>query len=1732
MPFDPSAPIDVLDSPTAGASPGTPPQTFDPTAPVTAEAKQFDPAAPVDPEHPYVTKVNSDPTLSPAEKQSRVDSFNQGLAKFDFDEPVTPIERYGIHAMEAAKETLPALAVKAGTDFMNQPFQATPLPLRLAQAQVDSLQREKDRRAGTLGDVMGDPTYAEYPDVTLDSELAKAKGRVQKFMTPENVAAMTAEKTRLADIQAQSEGEKESYANLPNATGPLQKLAAGAGELAGGLTDPSNMLPLGEAPEGAGLLRRMLNTGKQVAGQAATLEPVRQTLAVGANEPDQTGVGAATQHVASGFAGGMVLQAGSDALGQIVSKFKGVKEADVAGKTVDEAVPIIAAKTGQDPAAVAEQLKPEVPAKATVASGVERPATDTLSLNPEDNAQAFDPDAPVQAEGDAAPDQPKVSFADASGRVETSEDGPQPSAGSEATRIWESPQEGDKYQYTVQRPQPIPGGEGMAPGYTQVDVIRDGDSIQSSTPAQLRSQGHNVPDVPDHVPQGQFSREDIQNAIANPPASGAPLPEVSDAPIEPEPEMTAFHGTPHEVDQFSNEHIGTGEGAAAFGHGLYFAENPNVAASYAARLGKTTEASAYLWPHVVEALHNEDLLGFDSVQDAMSGIKSTPDWQNTWEMSPENKATIQKYLESRGNIYQATLKTSPERMLDWDKPLSQQSAYVKKAIAPILDEARPKFSNLQKDPTGETMYKTLGYDRSALSAKLKQVGIDGIQYLDAKSRFEGKGSRNYVIFDDSKIQNKGLIGGSALKTWADDVVARYSEGTGVNMTGGMDLFAARVVQGAAVLERGITDFAKWSKEMIDQFGEDLKPHLDNLYRVSQELHSEGQAVASSSPDDVKSFLADYRNSDHAAITDGAVKETTPAGRTDGLQSGILREKGEEIGPQLRKVASDVAPKTHALSEDSGVSLVQYAAAKEAAPKIAAAHAAIVLGSHIHDPAFANKLGATLVEDRLQGIKTGLLAQAQKAAAANDPALAKEFFDHAQNVTTMVGKPNSPFKTLADYRASLADPEIQAAITRHKATVQPIAQKQHADLGGRIAQPGLETQAFVNLEALDKDGNPVNGPKAGGTRKGDLTAPRMKGSVNNQRAYGVADNYQTDYNKIAQSMISGNFEETAKRQMYDQLTKDGLAVVMPPSPGQPAPVINGNPARKIEIERRGLPSGGSSHTLVRNLWVDPKIYPEVYKAMNLDETFKNAGLEHTANVANWLQLKGPVNALFHTANLLSSIAGQQGGKDVLTDLVRKIPGVNVVDSLAKITMRARSVVADSTEVRQSIAKLARMGAGRAPFEGAGATSRFLQLIDQAARLVRGDMYDNLVERSWAKDTEQARRDFVNKVGVYNPRLQGQLVSKLKDWGVSPFIVAGQSFNSQALRRVTASPGVTPASTGANLKMRAVELGGLAASLFGIPMAINYALTKQPFGRPGTPLGAIDTGKTDAKGNAIVVDPQQWTGVRRGMRLTGANAVATGVMKGQSSGEMLDNAGRDMIGGFLHPVAGPLVNTAATAATGYNASFYKQAGKAAPGNSQLVQNSIAAAKQLNPLVGNALQGSNPSNKSASTLDALKEGRLSDAAGSIAKGAAKPFMDAAGIKSAAIQTPDDQIKALAGRFTDSLGIVRGGEGEVSPYQDLTKAVHTGDLETASDELDKLIAVKAGQVPGNMVSATKTAIAKREIADYYLRESKASFTGSLPQERAFKSTLNGDQQALYSQAKSDRREAASTVRALLYHQ
>jgi hypothetical protein len=527
---------------------------------------------------------------------------------------------------------------------------------------------------------------------------------------------------------------------------------------------------------------------------------------------------------------------------------------------------------------------------------------------------------------------------------------------------------------------------------------------------------------------------------------------------------------------------------------------------------------------------------------------------------------------------------------------------------------------------------------------------------------------------------------------------------------------------------------------------------------------------------------------------------------------------------------------------------------------------------------------------------------------------------------------------------------------------------------------LNTGAFVNLKAIFEGGE-ENLLRGGG--RGNLMNPLRRPSRFSKTAAGTAEKYETDYRTISQRMIEGNYEESTKRQMYDQLVKDGLAQMK--DPGEPAPEIGGKPAVKFTIERKGVPAGENKvRTYVKNLWVRSDLAGEVRQALDVDGPVQRSGIVNAATLLNRIQLAGPTDAVWHTANMLGSIAGSQGGKNVLVDMARKLPGVNLPDAIGRVVASSIKVLAKTPEVQRQIAELADIGAMRS--KGVAKEGRLaaitnfnhnvISMVDKAGRLVRDDMYKNLVSRGLVEDTPSNRREWVNQMGQYNGRLMGQFQRFFKDAGFSPFVVAGRNFNRMAMRRITMDPGIKAISPKAAVEMRAIEAFGTIATLFAIPALANYLLTGTPAGRPGTKMGQIDTGKDD-QGKHVVIDPAQWTGHRRGLRISGLQAVIEGAQRGETRGRIRQEVIRDILGGVVHPWAGPSVSAVSVGVTGYSPTFYKES----ENPKDYGANITAALKQLNPTAGAFLKGD------AKGTGGLKGAGLS-LAGAVGVKEVKPF------------------------------------------------------------------------------------------------------------------------------------------------
>ena len=218
--------------------------------------------------------------------------------------------------------------------------------------------------------------------------------------------------------------------------------------------------------------------------------------------------------------------------------------------------------------------------------------------------------------------------------------------------------------------------------------------------------------------------------------------------------IQAFHGTPHKVDKFRMDKIGTGEGAQAYGWGLYFAESKAVAGVYRETLGKVRPAiykisdGRVFYGMSTEAMYAQALINgrLESHIDALEKAGIDDEDLQIAKSLVGKIAVVEEGKASGGNLYTVELLPNTDEFLDLDKPLSEQSDKVKAAMVKA-----GRFTQKERDSMPiRNVLEILGTAKEA-SEKLLAAGVVGIRYLDGASRGKG-GTSNYVIFDESLVK--------------------------------------------------------------------------------------------------------------------------------------------------------------------------------------------------------------------------------------------------------------------------------------------------------------------------------------------------------------------------------------------------------------------------------------------------------------------------------------------------------------------------------------------------------------------------------------------------------------------------------------------------------------------------------------------------------------------------------------------------------------------------------------------------------------------------------------------------------------------------------------------------------------------------------------------------------------------------------------------------------------------
>ena len=287
--------------------------------------------------------------------------------------------------------------------------------------------------------------------------------------------------------------------------------------------------------------------------------------------------------------------------------------------------------------------------------------------------------------------------------------------------------------------------------------------------------------------------------------------ESMSVPFEkPKSGFKAYHGSPYQFEQFDIEKIGTGEGAQAYGYGLYFAESEDVARGYKEALtnprievsGKPAdliytadirERFADLYDEVGDEISQERL---DIILSNMSQADTASDLENVLSsFRPEERQLFETYVRPRsefvepeGAVYEVQIQAGQDELLNFDKSFNEQSEKAQKAIQKVLEIPyensamyrqleskgfskddisryksaydrridRAKEGIADQNVSGSQLYDriadVMGTNPKEASKALGSAGIKGIKYADGFSRKTEGGTSNFVVFDPRIIE--------------------------------------------------------------------------------------------------------------------------------------------------------------------------------------------------------------------------------------------------------------------------------------------------------------------------------------------------------------------------------------------------------------------------------------------------------------------------------------------------------------------------------------------------------------------------------------------------------------------------------------------------------------------------------------------------------------------------------------------------------------------------------------------------------------------------------------------------------------------------------------------------------------------------------------------------------------------------------------------------------------------
>lgn len=187
-------------------------------------------------------------------------------------------------------------------------------------------------------------------------------------------------------------------------------------------------------------------------------------------------------------------------------------------------------------------------------------------------------------------------------------------------------------------------------------------------------------------------------------------------------QQEAWHGSPHDFERFTTEKMGTGEGAQAFGWGLYFTDIKDIAEKYQSEISRNKNFELWVGDNTAEGLASKYYQRSDRASNSNLSIKFQ-DMANFFDVLAskfsfskalkelEHSEELQKWAKEKvlpqikgdiGKLYKVNLhegkSPSEYTWVDWDKPIGDNIK--DKIIKKFLEEtgiSKEKFEQLKEE---------------------------------------------------------------------------------------------------------------------------------------------------------------------------------------------------------------------------------------------------------------------------------------------------------------------------------------------------------------------------------------------------------------------------------------------------------------------------------------------------------------------------------------------------------------------------------------------------------------------------------------------------------------------------------------------------------------------------------------------------------------------------------------------------------------------------------------------------------------------------------------------------------------------------------------------------------------------------------------------------------------------------------------------------------------------------